>query len=124
MPHTWVGSEFIRSALDLFAYERASDAALVIGAGVPAAWVVAEPGVELDGLRTDYGPLGMRMRADESRVHVRIEQGLTVPPGGIVVRTPLDRPIRRAVVNGRSVRVTQPSEITIRRLPAEIVMEH
>ncbi|HEX6039226.1 discoidin domain-containing protein, partial [Longimicrobium sp.] len=37
MPHTWVGSDFIRSALDLFAYERTADSALVVGAGVPEA---------------------------------------------------------------------------------------
>ena len=35
MPHTWVGSDFIRSVLDMLAYERGRDGALVLGAGVP-----------------------------------------------------------------------------------------
>jgi hypothetical protein len=38
MPHAWVHSDFARSALDLFAYERDADHALVLAAGVPAAW--------------------------------------------------------------------------------------
>lgn len=35
MPHGWVASDFIRSALDLFAYERDADNALVLAAGLP-----------------------------------------------------------------------------------------
>ncbi len=47
MPHAWVASDYIRSALDLFAYERESDGAIVIGAGFTADWL-AHP---LDGQR-------------------------------------------------------------------------
>jgi hypothetical protein len=35
MPHGWVASDFMRSALDLFAYERDADSALVLAAGLP-----------------------------------------------------------------------------------------
>ena len=45
MPHAWVGSDFIRSVLDLFAYERAEDGALVLAAGIPAGWLRGGPGV-------------------------------------------------------------------------------
>jgi hypothetical protein len=38
MPHAWVHSDYARSVLDLFAYEREVDHALVLGAGIPAAW--------------------------------------------------------------------------------------
>lgn len=125
MPHTWVGSDFIRSVLDLFAYERASDGALVVGAGVPAAWVREAPGVEMDGLRTHFGTLRLAMRAGGDTVRVSLGGGVRVPPGGIVVRTPLDRPIRRATVNGRPVPVSDPGrEITVRVAPAAVVLEH
>src|SRR5262249_7617964 len=56
MPHGWVASDFIRSILDLFAYERESDRALVIAAGIPAAWI-DDKGVGVDRLRTPYGLL-------------------------------------------------------------------
>ncbi|MET0398692.1 MAG: discoidin domain-containing protein [Longimicrobiaceae bacterium] len=124
MPHTWVGSDFIRSVLDLFAYERAPDGALVVGAGIPAAWAAEAPGVAVERLRTHYGPLDLRVRAEGTTVRVNVGgAGLRVPPGGVVVRSPLDRPIRRATVNGRAVRPGD-HEITVRRIPAEIVLEH
>lgn len=124
MPHTWVGSDFIRSALDLLAYERASDSSLVVGAGVPEAWVASEPGVVLEGLRTHFGPLALRMRAAGTTVRVSLGGGLRVPSGGVVVHTPLDQPIRRATVNGRAIPLSSTNTITVRRLPAEIVLEH
>ena len=34
LPHTWVGSDFVRSVLDMLAYEREDDESLVLGAGV------------------------------------------------------------------------------------------
>ena len=45
MPHAWVASDYINALLDMLAYERAADRALVIAAGVPDAWLAG------DGLR-------------------------------------------------------------------------
>jgi hypothetical protein len=42
MPHTWVGSDFIRSTLDMFAFESESDSSLVIGAGILRMQVLLE----------------------------------------------------------------------------------
>jgi hypothetical protein len=86
MPHTWVGSDFIRSLVDFFAYERESDDSLVIAAGVPLEW--ATEGVSVDGLRTHYGPLVFSMQPEGGAIRVRIEDGVAVPAGGIVVQTP------------------------------------
>ena len=63
MPHTWVGSDFIRSMLDMFAYERDNDSSLVIGAGVPETWVREEKGVGIRNLSTHYGLLSYSMRS-------------------------------------------------------------
>lgn len=123
MPHTWVGSDFIRSVLDLFAYERDMDGALVIGAGVPESWVRDAPGVEMDGLHTRYGTLRLRMRAEGSNtVRVTVGGGIGVPPGGLVIVSPLDRQIRRVTVNGRAVRVLDPDRVTVRTAPADVVL--
>ncbi len=124
MPHTWVGSDFIRSVLDLFAYERTQDGALVIGAGVPEAWVREGEGLQMTGLRTYYGSLDLRMRAEGDAVRVRVG-GDVRPPGGIIIRTPLDRPIRRATVNGRRVSMDADArEVVVRDVPADVVLEH
>jgi hypothetical protein len=106
MPHTWVGSDFIRSALDMLAYERESDDSLVLGAAVPLAWVEADDGVAVEMLRTRYGPLSFSMRsAAEGGIEVRVQNGIAIPPGGIVVVDPRDR-----------------RETIIRELPARLLL--
>jgi hypothetical protein len=125
LPHGWVGSDFIRSVLDFFAYERADDGALVVGAGIPAAWVTEAPGVAVRGLSTHYGPLTFSMRAAGNEVRVRFEPGLRTPPGGIVLRSPLDRRIRSATVDGRTVAVSADgAEVRLRALPRRVVLRY
>jgi hypothetical protein len=124
MPHTWVGSDFIRSVLDMFAYERESDEALVVGAGIPESWVTADSGVRVGQLLTEYGPLAFTMRGTPDEVHVSIGAGLTVPTGGIVLRSPFARPIRSATLNGRSFTLASPDEIVLRELPAEVTLRY
>jgi hypothetical protein len=110
LPHTWVGSDFVRSVLDLLAYERESDSALVIGAGVPMAWL-AGSGVVVRNLHTRWGPLSYSMRGDRERATLEIEDsGLRLPPGGIVVEGPLG-PVRFRELPVAVEIITQGSEI-------------
>jgi hypothetical protein len=89
MPHTWVGSDFIRSVLDMFAYEEEADSSLVLGAGITSAWLREDNGVGIRGLSTHYGTLGYTMRAGAKGVEVSVDGGLRIPRGGIVIRPPL-----------------------------------
>jgi hypothetical protein len=82
LPHTWVGSDYMRSFLDLLAYERESDHALVLAAGVPGAWL--PEGVAVRRLPTPWGLLDYSLKAAGDGVRLRIGGGITVPPGGIV----------------------------------------
>ena len=122
MPHAWVGAEYIRSVMDCLAYDRESDSALVVGAGIPAAWVDSAPGVVARGLPTVHGPLDIAMRGDGRSVRVRLGGGLAVPPGGVVLASPYDRPIRAATVNGRRATIAPSGDIVIRRLPANVTL--
>ncbi len=84
LPHTWVGSDFMRSFLDLLAYERESDRALVLAAGVPDAWITAPGGVAVRRLPTPWGLLEYSLTAEGTGARLRVGAGITVPPGGIV----------------------------------------
>jgi hypothetical protein len=75
--------------LDMFAYERDNDSSLVIAAGVPASWIREDTGIRITGLSTHYGPLSYTMRATPKGVAVRIESGLRIPKGGLVIQSPL-----------------------------------
>ena len=54
MPHGWVASDFGRSFLDMFAFERPADETLVLMPGVPLAWTKKD-GFGVRNLRTPYG---------------------------------------------------------------------
>jgi hypothetical protein len=120
MPHTWVGSDFIRSALDLFAWERAGDHALVIGSGILERWVREGNGVAVRGLRTHYGTLDYRMRSHGEEVVLRLG-GDVRPPGGVVIISPLDRPLRGARADGQRVPVGG-DHVRLARVPREVVL--
>ena len=125
MPHTWVGSTFVRSVRALLAYERESDQALVLAAGVPAAWVTAEPGVSVKRLPTYHGVLDLSLRAEGAdAVRLRVSGDLAVPPGGIVVCSPLARPLRAVSVNGRPLAAHTADTATVREFPADILLEY
>ena len=83
MPHAWISSDYIRSALDLLAYVRDSDGALVLGAGIPPAWHRTGP-VEVRGLRTAFGKLDFKLEREVPNVlRLVVGAGLERPPGGV-----------------------------------------
>ena len=120
MPHGWVGSDYIRSLLDFFAYDRGEDGALVLGAGVPADWVRAPGGVSVRGLRTRWGRLDLSIREGSEGLRVSIAGGLRIPPGGFALRPPLAGVPRRVTVDGKRVPFAG-SELVVEKVPAEIL---
>jgi hypothetical protein len=126
LPHGWIASDYIRSALDLFAWERHADGdgggALVIADGIPAGWLQGE-GIAVRALRTPYGPLGYRMRRRGATVAIDLDAGLALPPGGIVLREAgAGWQHGRTTVNGKPAR-WQGGELRVRTLPASIVID-
>jgi hypothetical protein len=121
MPHAWVGADFIRSVLDLFAWERASDGALVLAAGIPSSWLRGGRPVAVRRLRTPHGPLDYTLRREKQGLRFSIGR-LSLPPGGIALRPPLEAPPRRVTVNGKPVSFSG-EELVLRRLPATVLFE-
>jgi hypothetical protein len=119
MPHAWVASDFIRSVLDLFAYEREDDRALVIGAGVPVAWLDA-PGIGLAGLRTPYGKLSYSLSKKGERLVLQVGADAK-PPGGVVFIWPWESSPSVTRVNGKEA-TWQNRELRIDELPATVVI--
>lgn len=101
MPHTWVGSDFIRSALDFLAYE--DDDTLIVGGGLSREW--AEGGVRVQNLSTHYGTLDYSMEARDGALRVRLGGDVRVPKNGIVLKSPYGG-----------------GEVLLRTLPAEVVL--
>lgn len=102
MPHGWVASDYVRSMLDMFAYERPADESLVLMAGVPSAWVRRE-GFAVGRLRTSYGPLTYELRVEDGRRVLSVEQ-LRMPVGGVVIAWPEQRAPRHQSIRRGSAR--------------------
>jgi hypothetical protein len=121
MPHAWVHSDYARSALDLFAYERARDHALVLAAGIDPAWFSGD-GFAIDRLPTPFGPLSYAVTATDQTITLQIGPG-DVPPGGLVFPWPLATPPGKAQINGKpaSWRGAAP-ELLIPVRPSTIVL--
>ena len=123
MPHTWVGTDFIRSFLDFFAVEREGggekEGSLLLGAGLPEEWLRVPGGAGVEGLRTIYGPLDLSVSASGGEVRARIA-GVRVPPGGLALAWPLSGLPRAATVNGKPAGI-RGGEILIGEVPAEVV---
>jgi hypothetical protein len=100
LPHAWVASDYVRSVLDMFAYERESDRSLVIAAGIPNEWLDGD-GIAVGDLRTPYGKLSYTLRRDGKIMKLHVDAGLRLPPGGIVFPQ-------------------QTGELRIRALPADL----
>jgi len=121
MPHAWVGADFIRSVLDLFAWERPEDGALVLAAGIPAGWLRGGSGVAVRRLRTPHGLLDYTLRMEKRGLLFSVT-GPAMPPGGLALRPPLDAAPRRVTVNGTVVPFSG-QEVVIRKVPAEVLFE-
>jgi hypothetical protein len=113
MPHAWISSDYIRSALDLLVYERDRDHALVLAAGVPTAWLTNnDEGVGVAGVRTAYGALAYRLRENDGGYLLTLG-GQAAPPGGFVIQWPAgETPPARVRIDGRAASWNG-SELTI-----------
>jgi hypothetical protein len=122
LPHAWIGSDFIRATLDLFAYERERDGALVLAGGVLPQWLEGS-GVVVRDLRTPYGRLGYSLKREGERVVLQVAGGSSLPPGGLVLVWPgAQSPPRDTRINGDVAR-WDGVELRIDRVPATVVID-
>jgi hypothetical protein len=120
MPHAWVSSDYIRSALDLFAYDRESDSTLVLGAGIDPRW--RRESIEVQGLSTPYGRLDFRLAPAPGGWTLEVTSRLDGLRGGLRLAWPGDGPLPRATLAGRPV-AWQGRELPIPSSPALVQLQ-
>lgn len=120
MPHAWISSDYIRAALDMFAYERHEARALVLGAGFSPDWLAGE-GSSIKGLQTPYGSLDFAISGTEKKLVAEIS-GSAKPPGGFILPWPYKSPPPAARVNGKRAEWRN-SELVIAPGKGKIIVE-
>lgn len=120
LPHAWVASDFVRSALDMFAYERADDGSLVLAAGIPVDWLDGQ-GIAVDGLRTPYGRLSYSLRRDGGVLRLDVSGDALRAPGGVVLPWPYAGRPGTARIDGRHA-VWQAGELRL-HAPASVEID-
>jgi hypothetical protein len=89
MPHTWVGSEFLRSLRTLLVYHDESADALVLAAGVPHQWLASGEPITIGDWPTVRGTLSYTLthRAGETRFHGALHGN--EQPTALVLKPPI-----------------------------------
>jgi hypothetical protein len=124
LPHTWISAEYILAICSLFAYERRSDEALIIAAGIGEEWLSEGFEVRVGSLPTYFGKLSYSLRLDgPETLRLEIDGELVLPAGGIVVKPPLPRPIRAVEINGRHIGDFRSDCFVCAECPAEVVVK-
>jgi hypothetical protein len=123
LPHAWIGAEYVLAVLALFAYERPADGALVVAAGVPAAWLDGGFELGVSDLATAHGTLGYTLRSrSEGSLELSFAPGLEPPPGGLVLRPPLPAPLREVIADGRAHGTFAADSATFERCPSTVLL--
>jgi hypothetical protein len=122
VPHTWIAAEYVLALLAMFAYEDPTAHALVIGAGISDAWL-DRGDVSVEALATWWGPVGYTLRrSGADALRLDLAAGLRPPPGGVVLRPPLPRPLQRVDVDGAPWSAFRADAVTLPGGPASVVM--
>jgi hypothetical protein len=124
MPHTWISAEYILAFRSMLVFERHTDQALVIAAGLPDEWLTEDFDVVVKDLPTYCGRLSYTLRrAGASTLYLWLSGDLIMPPGGIVIKPPLPRPIVQVEANGKKIRTFNAESVTINQFPAAVVLK-
>jgi hypothetical protein len=121
LPHAWVASDFVRSALDMFAYSRDIDDSLVLAAGVPSRWLEGK-GVGVQGLRTPNGQLNYALLRNDKQLTLTVSAGLIPPAGGVVLPWPYGGEPGATTINGEPAEWVG-GELRVMQVPAKVEIE-
>jgi hypothetical protein len=118
MPHGWVASDYGRSMLDMFAYERPADETLVLMAGVPVEWL-RKDGFAVRKLRTPYGELSYSLKVEGKTRTIEVAALDRPPVGGVAIAWPEGEKIGHQAIQTGTARWIG-SDLRVGELPFEV----
>jgi hypothetical protein len=125
VPHSWIGAEYALAVLSMFGYEDVELAALVLGAGLPDAWL-ERGGVRVQGLRTRWGIVDYAIeRADSDALHVTLTGDLRGNAPMVHLRVPPGRPPASVETAGSAGAIIRDAAtVVVDGLPARVTIRY
>jgi hypothetical protein len=124
MPHTWVGSDFIRSVLAMFLYDRDRDSAHVMCAGIPDAWILDPAGVSVKRLASYHGTISYTLKKTGERVVAEVSGTFSAARHKLVLASPLSGSLRGVKIDGRQEPVPANREVVLKSLPTRVEFDY
>ncbi|MHC1774569.1 MAG: discoidin domain-containing protein [Lentimicrobium sp.] len=123
MPHTWVGSDFINAIRSMFVYENEYDQSLVLASALYQDWIDAPSGMSVENLPTYYGEISYAIKKESSNYRFSVRGDVKLPANGIKIKN-FNRSAlpAKVIVNGREIKDFSEKEITVKEIPAEILI--
>jgi hypothetical protein len=123
MPHTWVGSDFINAIRSMFVYENEYDQSLVLASALYQDWIDAPQGMSIEHLPTYYGEISYSIKKSSNSYIFSIKGDLKLPANGINIRNfNASKLPAKVTVNGTLIKEFNAKEITVKQIPAEVII--
>ncbi len=123
MPHTWCGSDFLNAIRAMFVYENEYDQSLVLASALYQDWIDAPEGMSVENLPTYYGEVSYFIKKENNRYRFSIFGDVKLPENGIKIRNFNGSKMpARVTVNGVEVKEYNEKEITVKDVPAEVII--
>ncbi|MFA6403933.1 MAG: hypothetical protein WCX31_20230 [Salinivirgaceae bacterium] len=123
MPHTWVGSDFINAIRSLFVYENELDQSLVLGAALYQDWIDTPQGMSVENLPTYYGEISYSIKKEGAGYRFAISGNVKLPENGIKIKNfNGSKPPKKVTVNGNEINDFTEKEISVKEMPADILI--
>jgi hypothetical protein len=123
MPHTWCGSDFINAIRSMFVYENEFDQSLVLASALYQDWIDAPNGMSVENLPTYYGEISYSIKKESSNYRFVIKGDVKLPANGINIRNfnASKLPVK-VTVNGSETKEFNNKGITVKEIPAEVII--
>lgn len=125
MPHTWCGSDFLNSIRSMFVYENEYDQSLVIAPALYQDWIDSPDGMSVENLPTYYGDISYAIKKTGNHYKMFLSGNVTIPANGFKIKNFNGSKMPVSVsVNGEAIRDFTSREITVKTLPANLVIQY
>jgi GH15 family glucan-1,4-alpha-glucosidase len=120
MPHCWVAADYMNALRASLLYE--DENRIVLGAGIPPAWLGPGKELSIDSARTFFGELSYSVDCSKNGKQISIRlTGTARPPEGYILRFPLKREaIEGVIADGSPVSVLENGDVSLKAGVREI----